>query len=160
MKMNKKINKYLFILIFLSIFLHSCSIDYSPNGNFPDENAGIEEIFPDTILDMAATIKLEFYNDTCRSISATYGDSSEIYYQLVLVNETMSSTENCLNKYILPKFKEYRRVKKNHNNFYAFGSNDVSESCAWIQYQYVFYMRCKNDYIKPAVNNSNYLILK
>lgn len=149
------------VLFLFSIFiLVSCSTEFRPSGEIPDLESSIDEIFMDSINGMAANIKLEFASDSCRSISALYGDNKNIFYQLIWVNKEKFSPNKCLNEYILPKYKSFKRVAKNKNNFNLFAQNDSIISVAWIEHEYVFFMTCKKDFIDIAVENSKFLKFK
>ena len=81
--MIKKFYVYLIVIIFFV----GCSPEFKPSGDIPDLESTIDEIFVDTIDNMVANIKLDFVNDSCRSISALYGDEDNIYYQIIWVDE-------------------------------------------------------------------------
>lgn len=153
--------KKLQVLFLFSIFiLVSCSAEFRPSGRTPDLESSINEIFLDSLKGMAANIKLEFSSDSCKSISASYGDKVNIFYQLIWVNKEITSPNKCLNEYILPKYKLFKRIRKNKDNFALFAQNDSIISVAWIEHEYVFFMSCKKDWIDIAVGKSNYLEFK
>jgi len=91
------------------------------------------------------------------SISASYGDDDDIYYQLFWINEEATNRKDCINNYIVPKFENLKKVSQNKNGFDFFYENDDIYMLAWSKYEYLFFMTCKKDYIDLAVEFSNYL---
>lgn len=148
------------LFVLFTFILFGCSTEFKPSGEIPDLESSIDDIFMDSINGMAANIKLEFASDSCKSISALYGDNKDIFYQLIWVNKEITTPNKCLNQYIFPKFKSFNRISKNKNNFNFFAQNDSLISVSWIEHEYVFFMTCKKDLIDIAVSNSKYLKFK
>ena len=149
--------KKIFYVFLFPFFLVGCAEEYKPNGVIPFEDDPVEMIFVDTIAGMAGDIKLEFLNDSCRSISASYGDDDEIFYQLILVNEDEIHTKDCLEEKIMPLFDEFSKINSNKEGFYAFASDDIYEMVTWYDDEYVFLMKSKIEYLELAVLNSFFL---
>lgn len=142
------------------VFLFGCAVEYKPNGEIPNEDDPVEMIFSDSIGNMGSNIKLEFMNDSCRSISATYGDNNEIYYQIILVENDVVATKECIEKEFMPLFEDYRNVKKNKDGFYAFASDDFYDIATWYKKNYVFLLKVKKEYVEKAVSGSYFLKFK
>ena len=151
--------KYFYVFVFALIMI-GCSQEYKPNGNYPEEDDPIDYIFYDTISGMQANVKLEFMTDSCRSISATYGENQEIFYQIIMVNEDIYDIKQCMKETLLPLFEKYKRVKKNKNSFDFFVSNDTIDMAIWHEKNYIFFMIARSDYVEDAVYNSYFLEFK
>ena len=151
--------KTIFLFLF-TILIIGCSIEYKPNGKIPNEDDSVDAIFSDSIGDLKANVKLEFLNDSCRSISASYGENNEIFLQIILVENDYISSKNCLEKKIMPLFENYKGVKKNKNEFYATASDENYEIATWFVDNYVFYMKIKKEYVEKVVANSYFLEFK
>jgi hypothetical protein len=149
--------KKIFYILIFPFFLVGCAEEYKPNGIIPYEDDPVEMIFIDTIAGMAGDIKLEFVNDSSRSISASYGDNNEIFYQIILVNEDMVQTKDCLEEKIMPLFDEFSKIKNNKEGFYAFASDDSLEMVTWYDENYIFLMKAQKEYLELAVLNSFFL---
>lgn len=148
--------KIVYLLIF-SFLIVGCSEEYKPNGIIPSEDDPVEMIFIDTVAGMAGDIKLEFVNDSCRSISASYGEDNQIFYQIILVNEDMIDTKECLEEKIMPLFNDFSKVNSNKDGFYAFASDDNYEMVTWYDENYIFLMKAQKNYLEMAVLNSFFL---
>ncbi|MBN2890995.1 MAG: hypothetical protein JXL97_03935 [Bacteroidales bacterium] len=145
--------KFLYLLLTSFVFF-GCAEEYKPNGVVPGEDDPIELIFADSIAGMGASVKLEFNEDDCRSISASYGDNNEIYYQIIIVDQ--GSSKNCLEEKIIPKFDGFK-IKKNKEGFDAFATTDTIEMAAWHEDEYVFFMKVHKEYVSDAVLNCYFL---
>jgi len=146
--------------VLFSIFLlYGCENEYQPSDYVPMADSGIEDFFPDTISGFKANIKFDFFNDTCKSISATYGDNEEIKIQIILVDEQFATIKTCIKDYIMPNFENYK-VKKNYNGFYAYASDDVNYLYTWEQDIYAIYIKCSSEYMEAVAIETPYIILK
>ncbi len=147
--------KQIHILFVLIIFLASCQPDYEPSGDYPDIDDDISYIFWDTIAEMPAEIRLEYITDDCRSISASYGQNNEIYFQIIYAENI--STKKCLKDSIARKFNEFDKIKKHKYNFDFYAENDTITAFAWRKNDFVFFLRCRNEYLDDACQ-SNYFL--
>jgi len=143
----------------MAVLFSACSVDYKPNGVIPNEDDPIENIFPESINEMQSKVQLEFMNDSCRSISASYGDNDIIYYQIILVNEDFYDAKKCAEDYILPKFEKSGNFKTNYKGFLYYSSDETIEMSAWYIENYVFLMKTHIDYLELAIENNYYLTL-
>jgi hypothetical protein len=143
------------IFLLISTLFIACSPDFEPNNSYPDLEDDISYIFYDTIAQMPANIKLEFVNDECRSISATYGEDNEIYFQIIYAESI--STKKCLKDSILPKFKEFEKIKKHKYGFDIYAENDNITAFAWRKKDFVFYLRSTNEYLEQACDYNYFL---
>ncbi len=162
MQLNKRIimiKKY-YLSLFILFLLAGCSTEFKPSKNLPSLDSPINEIFADSINNMNANIKFEFENDSCKSISATYGDDNDIYYQIIWIDKDLTNAKKCMKLYIYPKFKKYRRVLKKRKNFDLYAENDSDIAVSWINKQYIFFMSCKKRDLNDAVSYSNFLYFK
>lgn len=151
--------KYLFLLTSTFLLL-GCAEEYKPNGHTPENDASIEMFFADTVSGMPANVKLEFINDDAKSISATYGDNNEIFYQVILVEGGNLTAKEALEEYFSPIFNNYEKVKYNKEGFSSFVRNDTIEMATWFVGDYAFLMKCKIDYLDAAIIGSYFLEYK
>ena len=153
--------KYILFISLALFFIVGCSEqEYQPTDFEPDIDDGVEAVFPDSIAGLKANVKFEFMNDSCKSISATYGDHNDIYIQILLVDRDYASPKECLADYILPKFDAFKKVKKNYNNFYATVSTDVFHLFSWNEHKFCYFLKCKNQYLDAVVGETDYIEYK
>ncbi len=152
--------KRLYLLIILFFFLYGCKIEYKPTSYIPKNEAGIEEVFPDSISNLKGNIKFEFMNDSCKSISATYGENKDIYVQIFLVNYEVCSNEDCIEDYVMPYFDDFKKVRNYVNGFYATTSDDNYSLFTWDNADFVFFISCKNELLENFVYETEYITLK
>ncbi|MBN2662260.1 MAG: hypothetical protein JXR68_01310 [Bacteroidales bacterium] len=152
--------KRVIYFIVVLVFIVSCSDEYQPGNYYPDVDGGIEEVFPDSIAGLKSNTKFDFMNDSCKSISATYGDKSDIYIQILLVDFDYSSPKECISNYIMPQFKEFAKIKKNYNEFQVTASNDDFNAFTWYEDEFVFFLKCHNKYLDAIVRETSYLKYK
>ena len=148
-----------FFFIFLTTFLYSCGVEYGTNGLAPTLNDPVEKIFADEINYMPAEIKMEFFNESYRSISATYGENSEIFFQIILITSDISA-KDVLIEHFMPYFEDANFVRKNVNGLYAVCKKDDKEIATWFQDDCAFLMIAHKNYVELAIENSFYLTFK
>ena len=148
--------KIIFFLI-LSIIFISCKQEFEPSTVSPSLDSKIEDIFDDSIAGMPAQIKLEYLSDNYKSISATYGDNSEIFLQITWFNTDYTTRKTCFNKFIKSKFQSFKTVKKNKNNFDYFAENDSLYAVSWHINDFIIFSKFQKKYLDNFVINCKYL---
>lgn len=152
-------NKLVLLAVSLLIFITGCrKFDYKPStyNNSPD--SPLESFFPDSIGDMQVYPKLEYSNDTCASISASYGDNQKVYIKIIYVKTGYDAAE-VFNNDIVYYFKNLK-VKKQFNNFQLYAYDDNFTYVSWINDDFVYYIKCSNDLIDSTFEQLSYITAK
>jgi len=148
---------YIIVILLLAV---SCSDEFQPSSFVPDIDGGIEEVFPDSISGFKSNTRFDFMNDSCKAISATYGDNDDIYIQILLVDKYYASIQECISDYIMPYFGDFDKIKKDYNNFSVTASDDIFSAFTWSNDEFIFFLRCKEQYLDAIVNETSYIKYK
>jgi hypothetical protein len=152
--------KKIFFIGAIVIFVSSCSTEFKPSGKIPNPNGSINELFADSIAGMQANIKLDFVNKNCKSVSATYGENKNIFFQVIWLTNKKFSSKDCIEKYVLKEFKPFKKIKKNKNNFDYYAQNDSLIAASWHKKDFVFFTIFYKRYLDEFVMNNKYLKFK
>ncbi len=149
--------KYIIYTFWIVVLVAGCAKEYAPNGYTPDKTSGVEDFFADTISQMPANVKLEFVTNSAKSISASYGDTDIIFYQIILVSDKKYSSQQAIDEYFMPFFEDAEDAKSCNENFYAYAKNDSVEMAVWAVDNFAFFMKVNPKYIELAVDSCKFL---
>lgn len=157
---NIKQMKKIFYFLLVIFILSSCSDEFEPGYFYPDIDGGIEDVFPDSIAGLKSNTKFDFMNDSCKSISSSYGDENGIYIQILLVDYDFSTPKECIDNYVMPQFREFPKIKKNYNNFNVAADNDDLTAFTWVNDEFIFFLKTETKYLDAIVHETSYLNYK
>ena len=145
-------------LIFSLIFLFSCGGGYNTEFTPPDDDAGLDDVFPTTINNLKRETKImEISDEDFKGIKAIYGEDA-IFIEVIRTGEG-ANPQTYIDEFLNPEIDKLPSHSRGSINgkWTGKGSDDKYKYYAWVNGIWLFKIQAKIDVFDAVINEFQFI---